>query len=48
MLITLDESMIGWFSKTNNVGGLSKLRKPVSLGVILRNGVERASAIMVC
>ncbi|KAL7537556.1 hypothetical protein ACHAWF_005802 [Thalassiosira exigua] len=49
--LMLAETMAGWRPKTSNTGGLPNIthepRKPVSLGTMLRNGVECITGIFV-
>ena len=51
VLLLLDESMSGWRPKTSKLGGLPNYtyepRKPVSLGTMLRNGVECICGMLV-
>jgi hypothetical protein len=47
----LDESMIAWRPKTSKLGGLPNYtyepRKPVPLGTMFKNGVERLTGCLV-
>ena len=51
VLLLLDESMSGWRPKTSKLSGLPNYtyekRKPVSLGTMLRNGVECICGMLV-
>ena len=50
IFLMLDESMSGWRPKTSKTGGFPNItyeaRKPVSLGTMLKNGVDAHTGIM--